>query len=413
MRQVEHWTLASAHLGELDRLASASGWQALERYLGIAVRGTLTQVAERLARHGASLRAQLDAAETAGELGRVRQELVAFQRRYLAAETVMDFFGDAINTRTSDGVAAYLRACDALARASMAAVLGPLGLPVPPVLTYLESGRGAAILKAGLRLWDGISINPVAAIRVVRHNLLRPTALIHETGHQVSHILGWSSELADRLRLGLAGAPPPLVEAWSGWASEIVGDVFGFVHTGYAFVASGHDVVAGDPSTVTTWYPGDPHPIAYLRVLLGCAMCVRCFGTGAGASAGWEELREAHVRLHPLERVPEPVRSLLDQSIPRLPQIAEIILFSRLRAFGGRSIVSLVDPTRVRPEALAELERLAGPALWTSEHWIRKESLRLLALTGLQAATEPHRMAPVLARQEEWMLRLGRSEVRA
>ena len=38
-------------------------------------------------------------------------------------------------------------------------------------------------------------MNPVAAIKVTRHNLQRPTALIHEAGHQVAHITGWNEEL--------------------------------------------------------------------------------------------------------------------------------------------------------------------------------------------------------------------------
>jgi hypothetical protein len=44
---------------------------------------------------------------------------------------------------------------------------------------------------------------PVAVIKITRHNLLRPTALVHEAGHQVAHICGWSMELAavlERLR---------------------------------------------------------------------------------------------------------------------------------------------------------------------------------------------------------------------
>ena len=38
---------------------------------------------------------------------------------------------------------------------SMAPLLQPMGKSVPPVLTYIDKGLGASILKAGLRLWDG------------------------------------------------------------------------------------------------------------------------------------------------------------------------------------------------------------------------------------------------------------------
>ena len=38
-------------------------------------------------------------------------------------------------------------------------------------------------------------ISPVAAIKITQHNLYRPTAIVHETGHQVAHILKWTEEL--------------------------------------------------------------------------------------------------------------------------------------------------------------------------------------------------------------------------
>ena len=50
--------------------------------------------------------------------------------------------------------AALLRACDTLAYRSMAQILDQIGQPTPAVLTYIDKGLGASILKAGLRLWD-------------------------------------------------------------------------------------------------------------------------------------------------------------------------------------------------------------------------------------------------------------------
>src|SRR5204863_1574422 len=81
--------------------------------------------------------------------------------------------------------------------------LGHVGKTAPVALTYLDKGLGASILKAGLRLWDGGDACPVAVIKVTRHNLLRPTALIHEAGHQVAHICNWNAELATALARGL------------------------------------------------------------------------------------------------------------------------------------------------------------------------------------------------------------------
>ena len=48
-----------------------------------------------------------------------------------------------------------------------------------------------------------------------------------------------------------------------------------------------------------------------------------------------------------------------------------------------------------------------GPALFTSTHWLWTESLRILALTGLQLATRPGDLGEVLKLQEQSMLGLG------
>jgi len=42
-------------------------------------------------------------------------------------------------------------------------------------------------------------------------------------------------------------------------------------------------------------------------------------------------------------------------------------------------------------------------------HWVWTESLRLLALTGLKAATEPERSAEAMQQQKDWMFQLGTS----
>jgi hypothetical protein len=141
----------------------------------------------------------------------------------------------------------------------------------------------------------------VATIKITRHNLHRPTALIHETGHQVAHIVGWNEELAAALARGLADAPAGVGDAWASWSSEVAADAFAFVHTGYAAVAALHDVVAGEDVPCFDTFPGDPHPVSYVRVLLGVEMCRQFYGDGP-----WNELARAHgCSQYSLERAPE------------------------------------------------------------------------------------------------------------
>ena len=197
-RQVLHWTLALARLN-LNELAAPEAWRRLERYLGVSLRSHLSQVVERLQQQSDLLKAALAVSESLPALLQVQRQLLEFRQQYLRAETTLDFFADAINTRTSTELAARLRACDTLAQRSMALVLDQIRQPTPVVLTYIDKGLGASVLKAGMRLWDGGDVNPCAAIKIVRHNLARPTSLIHEAGHQVAHLAGWNQELAASL----------------------------------------------------------------------------------------------------------------------------------------------------------------------------------------------------------------------
>jgi hypothetical protein len=400
--QVAHWTVAASRLRNLDDFAAPAAWSGLERYLGLSIRGHLSGVVERLMQHANVLNTALDEASSVAELEAVRRRLLRLRQQYLRSETTLDFYADAINTRTNPTIAGLLRALDTLAHRSMAQLLDQLGKPTPVVLTYIDRGLGASILKAGLRLWDGTSESPAAAIKIVRHNLHRATALVHESGHQIAHILGWNGELASALESGLNDVPGGVAQAWASWASEVAADAFAFVNTGYASVAALHDVIAGDEASVLRHIPGDPHPISYIRLLLGVEMCRQFYGTGP-----WDELAFAWIKQYRIENAEAETASLLRESLPLLPKIVDITLQRPARAFAARSLSALIDPARVSPHELEDLERKLGPALYTSMHWIWTESLRLLALAGLRAATTPGEAEQMFKRNEDWMLRLG------
>src|SRR5919197_928477 len=309
-RQVAHWQIATVGLRDVTNFAAESAWRSLERYLDVALRSHLEGAADQLARRAAVLAAELRAATTAADLEQVRVHVVQFRRRYLQVETALTFFGEAINSRTTPRLGALLRACDSLALTSMEGVLRPLRQETPPGLTYVDKGLGASILRSGLRLWDGGTLSPAAALKITRQNLLKPTALIHESGHQVAHIVGWNDELASLLRRELASASADVADTWAGWSSEIAADTHAFAHTGYGSIAALHDVVSGGP-TVFRLTPGDPHPVAFLRVLLGVQMCVRFFGAGA-----WDDLARAWVRAYPLASASPETRALVERSLP-------------------------------------------------------------------------------------------------
>lgn len=394
-RQLAHWESAVRRLSVLDALASKEAWDGLERYLGVALRRAMGDAVRRLEIGLDLIRHALKA-----DPPRANAAVHAFRHQFSRVESVLDFFVDAINSRSSRQLGAQLITCDWLASRAMAQALIPLGHPRPAVLVFVDKGMGAAILKAGLKLWDGATENPVAAIKVTFHNLVRPTAVFHEAGHQVAHLLRWTEPLAQALR---AVAPADHQDTWAGWASEIAADAFAFVNTGYAAVLALTDVLDGGPARIYHWAEEDPHPVGWLRVLLGVAMCRLCYGTGP-----WDAFADAWVARYPASGAPAEVRSLLRDSQPALPQLAEAILKRPYAAFRGGSLATLIDPQRVSPLALMQMQRAAGSALFTSPFWAQ-EGLRIVALTGLRIGTEPENAASLLLQQEAWMVDAAKS----
>lgn len=402
-RQLAHWRAAIVTIDDIDNFAAVEAWGRIERYLNLAIRRHLAATVERLRVEANGLTAQLANAQTIEQLKLVRTRLLAFRRLYVAVETIPDFYGDAINTRSSPKLGSILRALDLIAARSMESVLHQLGKQAPPVLTYIDKGLGASILRANVRLWDSGTLSPVAAIKITRHNLYRPTSLLHETGHQVAHLLGWTGEFMTLLRQGFARAVPhEVLEAWIAAASEIVADIHAFVHCGYAAVAALHDVVAADEDAVLRYIPGDPHPIPYIRVLLNVEYCRRMYGAGP-----WDDLAYAWRDVHQLGRAEPGTRAFLEYSDGMLPRLAELSLLHPMTAFGGRSIVELVDPAKVRPDALMQWSKQLGSALTTSPHWAQQEPIRLLALSGYEMAIAPQRAPEIAQQYEAWTQRVG------
>jgi len=402
-RELEHWKLAADRLADLEALAPVSAWQALEHYAGVALREALSKSVLQLRKSVDRLDARLRTTPSESE-DQFREEFQSLRQAFLRTETTLDFYADALATRAQPKMGALLRACDHIATRGMAEALAPLGRQAPAALTYLDKGLGASILKAGIRLWDPGIENPVAAIKAVRHNLLRPTALLHEAGHQVAHTLRWNEELASALRNALS-KDSALADIWESWASEIAGDAFAFVHTGFAELVALRDVVAGRDITVYQILPGDPHPCGWLRVLLNHSFCTRSFGAGP-----WDRLAEVWLSDYPLERAPADIKPFLSASKSVLPNLAEVVLYKPFRAFGGRALTQLVNPMRVSPAAL---ERLRQDASLASPYWLWNEAIRLLAMTGYRTGLGAREARDGIDQQEKLMLQLGMLRVNA
>jgi hypothetical protein len=407
LRQINHWEGAAARLDDFEATASPDAWASLEKYVGVSLRRGLKSAREQLRLEAIAVRANFNAARSISSLEHLAESVALLRKRYLQTELLVDFYVAAVRERTNPEVSLQLRACDVMADRVVRSVLEQLKHEVPPIMTYFTTGIGASILRIGTRLWDG-SLSPIAAIRLTYHNRFRTTSLFHECGHQVAGITGWNEEFASRLRTKLGGAGSETAETLGAWASEIAADAYAFAWAGYAAVVALSDVVAGQRSDVFRFLPGDPHPISYLRVLLGVEMCRRFYGMGA-----WDELARVWEELYPLRDAPPFAATLVKAMLPLLPHVVDVVLLSPFPCFQGKCLAQLVDPQRASPAALLEIERAASESAYTSSHWIWSECVRLTALTGLRYATEPEKGPQVLKQQEDWMIRLGNMTAKA
>jgi hypothetical protein len=407
LRQLNHWEGAAERLDDFEATASPEAWASLERYVGVTLRGGLKQAREQLKREAVAVRAAFNAVRTRQELEHLADQVALLRKRYLQTELLVDFYVAAVRARANPEVGLQLRACDVMADRTVRGTLEQLAMTTPPIMTYFTTGVGASILRIGTRLWDG-SLSPIAAIRLTYHNRFRTTSLFHECGHQVAGITGWNEAFAETLRTHLAGASPEIAETVASWASEMAADSFAFAYSGYAAVVALSDVVAGRGAEVFRFLLGDPHPISYLRVLLGVEMCRRFYGMGP-----WDELATAWQQLYPVRDAPPFSGTVVTAVVPLLPRIVEAALLTPMACFHDKTLADLVDPQRASPAALREMQSKAGGSAFTSSHWIWTECVRLTALTGLRYAIEPEKGPEILKLQEDWMIKLGHLTAKA
>lgn len=399
LAEIGHWRSAVDALADLDAVAAPAAWAGLEGYLHRRLREPLRAAADGLALEAATVEA---AVRGGTDLADARRRVLELRRRYFQVETVLDFYGDAVSTRTNPQLAAVLRGLDTLAADSLDVILRPLGIEAPPTLVYLDKGLGASILKAGMRLWDETSLSPVAAVKLTRHNLRHPTALFHEIGHQAAHQAGWVPELADALGSTLAHRSQEVAGTWAGWASEVAADVHAFAQAGWAPLPALANVVDGTTAAVFRLRPGDPHPFPWIRVLFHAALCRSWYGAGP-----WDDMAAIWATRHPPEEAPREVADLARASLAALPEIVDVCTRRPMAAFGGRPICALADPRRASPGALADLAHRAGPSLFTSAYLARREPLRIVAWLATRAQADTARAAAHHRGLQTWLARLG------
>lgn len=259
------------------------------------------------------------------------------------ALTQYDIFSDVLTQRSESRMGLWLAGLDALATDALS-LAGRL--KTPPLMCYVDRGRGAAIRRARTRLPGGRG-NPVAVVRLPRERLVGSglaSSLVHEVGHQGSAMLGLVEAITPTLA-ALEQQPGPTREAWAlwkRWVSEIIPDVWAVARVGVTGTVGLLAVVSVPRAFVFRFPTDDPHPGPFIRTLLSAAV-----GDALYPDPQWQRLANAWEALYPpndLDPITE--RTLLGLR-STLPVFVQLLLNHRAPSLNGRTLAqTLRSPLR-------------------------------------------------------------------
>lgn len=294
---------------------------------------------------------QLSVAHNIEDLLILQQDIQDLSSRYFLSEKVSDYYIDLLHTRSELGMGKILKGCDRIATASLKLGLEKLNYEVPQTICHLDAGQGAAIIAAGIYLWD-YQPNPAALIKVVRVAIPFPrlTSLLHECGHQFGKMTGWVEELAAELYSSIvsAGYSIELAKHWAYCASELAADFFSLSQSNFASVVGLSEVLMGTPNALFTFIEHDPHPIGWSRIMLGITACRIVLGDGP-----WNDYDNVLRLLFPLKIAQPKTARIIVDSQPLLEVICKAILYTKMSCFSGKSLSEILpwesqSPTTIK-----------------------------------------------------------------
>ena len=101
-RQLAHWLAAARTFRDAEEFASSEAWRAVEADVGLPLRKRLHETVEDLIALGERTTALVSAARSDhAQLGPAAAGVQRFRRRYTQVDITLDFFGDAVNSRSS------------------------------------------------------------------------------------------------------------------------------------------------------------------------------------------------------------------------------------------------------------------------------------------------------------------------
>jgi hypothetical protein len=304
----------------------------------------------KLKQHFQQVNDRLSKVSSLGELTQLQQDIQHLADHYSLSEKVFDYYIDLLHTRSEKGMGNILNGCDEIALASLRQGLDKLNYNTPPVVCHLDAGQGAAILAAGIYLWD-YQTNPAALIKVVRSAIPFPrlTSILHECGHQAAKITGWNEEIEVLIfrTLVSAGYSRKLAQMWRSWAYEIAADFWSLSQSNFASLIGLSEVLLSSSNMIFRVFELDPHPMGYLRVMLAIMACRTELGNGP-----WDDYREVWESLFPISMASLNSSKIIMESLPLLPLLSNAIVNTKMDCFSGKSLKDILPWEQSAPRAI-------------------------------------------------------------
>ncbi|MEW5249783.1 hypothetical protein [Microbulbifer discodermiae] len=306
--------------------------------------------------------------------------------RFNAELDSLDIFADVLNQRSEHGTGLWLGGLDAVAADGLSG-LSRIAT-IPPIVTYLDRGHGAAIRRARTRL-PGRGRNPVAVIRVPRERMVGSgigSSLLHEVGHQAAALLDLVASLRSLIqqRTDRARGDRPAWELWGRWISEIVADLWALGTLGISATNGLIGVVSLPKPFVFRMRLDDPHPFPWLRVILSCEMGRQIF-----QDPQWTHLERLWVEFYPPTSQSPARRQLLRLMLDTLSEFVSLLLEHRSARLHWRSLREVLPVSARSP---ARLRRLF--ASWAGDTAKLRSVAPTVAMAAIGQAAADNRLSP-------------------
>jgi hypothetical protein len=315
--------------------------------------------------------------------------------RFNAAITQFDIFADALSVRGEVGSGVWLGGLDVVAEDALS--LEGTFFEMPPVITYLDRGHGAAIRRARTRLPGG-GDNPVAVIRMPRERMIGSgiaSSLVHEVGHQGAALLDLVASLRRELQVRQRwsrGLELVAWQLWERWISEIVADFWSAAKLGIAATQGLMNVVSLPRAFVFRIAPDDPHPFPWIRVKLSIGV-----GRFLYPDPQWALFDRLWESFYPTAELEPQRRQLVATLVETLPEFVRLLAGHRTRALGGLPLARAFDINGRRPELLRRIYRDTAGKVTALQSLAPTLALAVLGQAKQDRLLTPERESPLVA----------------